>query len=148
LADLVQQLIELWQRAGITVRPPASLEAIRAFESKYNVVVPDDMRAYFLAVDGMQDELDPGMNRFWPLEMVKPVEEELSERHKDRLAYPGCFVFVDHCIWCLAWAVRLSKESSSGPVVQVTASEIPGRQIAPSFTAFVEMYLGNQYSVL
>ena len=82
--------------------------------------------------------------------MVKPVEEELSEQCKDRLDYPGCFVFVDHCIWCFAWAVRLDKESAavSGPVFQVTASEVRGQQIAPSFTAFVEMYLADQDSVL
>src|SRR5262249_45683667 len=150
MSNLGQPLVDLWRGAGLTIRPPAGQEAIQAFESKYNVVLPADMREYFLTVDGMEDELDPGMNRFWPLEMVKPVEEELSECHKDRLAYPGCFVFVDHCIWCLAWAVRLGKESvvSSGPVFQVTASEVPGRQIAPCFTAFVEMYLANQYSVL
>lgn len=108
------------------------------------------MRDYFLTVDGMEDDLDPGMNRFWPLGMVKPVEEELSERYKDRLAYPGCFVFVDHCIWCLAWAARLSHEPAalSGPVFQVTACEVPGRQVASSFTAFMEMYLVNQDSVL
>jgi hypothetical protein len=40
------------------------------------------MRAYFLTVDGMEDELDAGMNRLWPLEMIKPVEEELQEHHK------------------------------------------------------------------
>jgi hypothetical protein len=82
--------------------------------------------------------------------MIKLVEEELTEQHKDRLAYPGCFVFVDHCIWCFAWAVRLGKDQAevSGPVFQVTASEYPGHQIAPSFTAFVEMYLADVDSVL
>jgi hypothetical protein len=148
--NLWQRLVALWRDAGLTIRPPVRPEAIQAFESKYGVVLPADMRAYFLTVDGMEDELDPGTNHFWPLGMVKPVEEELSERHKDRLAYPGCFVFVDHCIWCFAWAVRLGKEPSeaSGPVFQITASEVPGRQIAASFTAFVEMYLADQYSVM
>ena len=150
MPDLWQQLVELWRSAGLTIRPPVRPEAIQAFESKYAVVLPADMRDYFQKVDGMEDELDPGTNRFWPLEMVKPVAEELSELHTDRLAYPGCFVFVDHCIWCLAWAVQLGKEPAmvSGAVFQVTAGEVPGRQIAPSFTAFVEMYLANQYSVL
>ena len=148
--NLWQRLVELWQGAGLTVRPPARADAVRAFESRYGVVLPDDLRAYFLTVDGMEDELDPGTNRFWPLGMVKPVEEELSEQHQDWLAYPGCFVFVDHCIWCFAWAVRLGKEPAavSGPVFQVTASEVHAQQIAPSFTAFVEMYLADQYSVL
>jgi hypothetical protein len=150
LTNLWQRLVELWRGDGLIIRPPAQPNAIQTFESKYGVVLPSDMRAYFLTVDGMEDELDPGTNRFWPLAMVKPVEEELSEGHKDRLAYPDCYVFIDHCIWCFAWAVRLDKEPAgvSGPVFQVTASEVHGQQIAPSFTAFVEMYLADQYSIL
>jgi hypothetical protein len=126
------------------------VSAISAFESKYGVVLPNDLREYFLTVDGMEDELDPGTNRFWPLEMVKPVSHELTEIHSDRWSYPDCFIFVDHCIWCLAWAVKLSNESlaESLPVFQVTASDSPGQEIAPSFTAFIEMYLADQHSVL
>lgn len=150
MPSLWQRLVELWDGAGLAIRPPIAPEAIQIFEFRYSVVLPADMREYFLTVDGMEDELDPGTNRFWPLAMVKPVAEELSEHHKDRLAYPGCFVFVDHCIWSLAWAVRLGNVPAvmSGPVFQVTASEYPGHQIAPSFTAFIEMYLANQDSIL
>ena len=150
MPTLWEHLVELWGGDGITIRPPARPEALRAFESRYGVAIPEDLRAYFLTVDGMEDELDSGTNRFWPLAMVKLVEEELSDLHPDRFAYPGCFVFIDHCIWCLAWAVRLGKDQAavSGPVFQVTASKVPGRQVAPSFTVFVEMYLANQYSVL
>ncbi|MFZ4398208.1 MAG: SMI1/KNR4 family protein [Kiritimatiellia bacterium] len=151
MENLWQRLIDLWRGDGLTIRPPARAETIQAFESRYGVVLSDDLRAYFLSADGMEEvPLDPGLNRFWPLRMVRPVEEELSEQHKDRLAYPGCFVFADHCIWCFAWAVRLDKESAaeSGPVFKVTASDVPGQQIASSFTAFVEMYLADQYSVL
>ena len=150
MPSLWERLAVLWRDAGLLIRPGVQPPAIQAFEAQYHVTLPTDMREYFLTIDGMEDELDPGLNRFWPLQMVKPVADELTERHKDRLAYPGCFVFVDHCIWCLAWAVRLGREPSpvSGPVFQVTASDIPGRQIAPSFTAFVEMYLADQDSVL
>lgn len=150
MANLWQCLVKLLRGAGLTIRPPARLGAIEAFESKYGATLPDDLRPFFLTVDGMEDELDPGTNRFWPLGMVKPVEEELSEQHADRFAYPGGFVFADHCIWCLAWAVRLGKEPAalSGPVFQVTASAVHGAQIASSFTAFVQMYLADQYSVL
>ena len=63
---------------------------------------------------------------------------------------PDCFVFADHCLWCFAWAVRLGREPSeaSGPVFQITCSDVPGEQIAVSFTAFVEMYLADQNSIL
>ena len=150
MSILWQRLLELWRDAGLIIRPPAPPEAILTFESKYGVVLPADMRAYFLTVDGMEDELDPGFNRFWPLGMVKPAEKELSERHEARLAYPGCFVFIDHMIWSHAWAVRLGEcqATVSGPVYQVRPDEISKRQVAPSFTAFVEMYLADQFSIL
>ena len=145
-----QQLAAMWRDAGLTIRPGVETNDIRAFESKNGIVLPADLREYFLTVDGMEDELDPGTNRFWPLEMVKLVSEELNDIHSDRWSYPGCFIFADHCIWCLAWAVRFGSEplEVSEPVFQVTGDKVPGRMIAPSFTAFVEMYLANQYSVL
>jgi hypothetical protein len=144
------QLVAMWRDAGLQTRPGVGLDAIRAFEAKHDVVLPGDLREYFLTVDGMEDELDSGTNRFWPLSMVKLVSEELKEIHPDRWAYPECFIFADHCIWCLAWAVRIGKQPSdvSGPVFQVTGDTIPGRMIAASFTDFVEMYLRDPYSVL
>lgn len=140
----------MWRDAGLTIRPAAEPTTIRTFEAKHGVILPADLREYFLTVDGMEDELDPGTNRFWPLAMVKPVSQELTDIHPDRWAYPNCFLFADHCIWCLAWAVRLGKDSLeiSDPVFKITGDNVPGRMIALSFTAFVEMYLEDQYSVL
>ena len=145
-----QQLASLWLDAGLTIRPGVDAAAIRAFEIRHAVVLPADLRDYFLTVDGMEDELDPGLNRFWPLAMVKLVSNELKDIHHDRWAYPECFIFADHCVWCLAWAVRLGKAplEVSEPVFQVTGDTVPGRMIAPSFTSFVEVYLQNPDSVL
>lgn len=145
-----QSLVELWQVAGLAIRPGVDLAAILAFGARYGVALPDDLRAYWMTVDGMEDDLDPGLNRFWPLDMVRPVCDELSHIHPDRLAYPGCYVFADHCIWCFGWALRLSREPAerSGPVFQVTGGDPPGRQVAPSFTGFVEMYLVDRTCVL
>jgi len=145
-----QQLAAMWRDAGLKIRPSVNSAAIRDFEIKHDVVLPADLRDYFLTVDGMEDDLDPGMNRFWPLAMVKLVNEELKDIHPDRWAYPDCYIFADHCLWCLAWAIRLGKKQLeiSEPVFQVTGAEVPGRMIAPSFSDFVQMYLGNPDSVL
>lgn len=145
-----QQLTTIWRDAGLTIRPGVNPAAIREFEVRQGILLPADLREYFLTVDGMEDELDPGTNRFWPLSMVKLVSDELRDINTDRWAYPGCFVFADHCIWCLAWAVRLTKHPReiSEPVFQITGDKAGGRMIVPSFTSFVEMYLRDQYSVL
>lgn len=143
-----QRLVALWRKAGLKIRPPVLPCEIDAFESKYGVAMPSDLRAYFLTVDGMEDQLDPGMNRFWPLGILQPVEEVVATG--DRLAYPDCFLIVDHCIWCLAWAVRLGGQQTevSGPVFQVTANDVPGRQVASSFATFLDTYLEDQWSAL
>jgi hypothetical protein len=133
----------------MTVRSGVNPTAIQEFEARHGVKMPADLREYFLLVDGMEDELDPGMNRFWPLAMIKRVSDELTDTHSDRWAYPDCFLFADHCIWCSGWAVRLGAESLnvSDAVFLVTAGNIPGEIIAPSFTAFVKMYLEDQYFI-
>ena len=64
MENLWQRLIDLWRGDGLTIRPPARAETIQAFESRYGVVLSDDLRAYFLSADGMEDVLDPGLNRF------------------------------------------------------------------------------------
>ena len=74
--DSVRRLIDLWRTAGLVIRPGVH-PAMQSFELKYGVQLPADLRDYFLTVDGMEDDLDPGINRFWPLEIVKPVSEEL-----------------------------------------------------------------------
>ena len=77
MPSLWERLAVLWRDAGLLIRPGVQPPAIQAFEARYGVTLPSDMREYFLTIDGMEDELDPGLNRFWPLHMVKPVEDEL-----------------------------------------------------------------------
>ena len=149
MSNLWQRLAAFWRDAGITIRACVDPSEIQTFESKYGVHLPDDLRVYFLTIDGMEDDLDPGYNRFWPLAMVKPVSEELSDINPDRFAYPGCFLFADHLIWSFAWAVEMRNEPSelSGSVFQITGRDLLVRKIAPSFTEFMEMYLKNPFSV-
>lgn len=148
--NIAQHLIEFWRTGPCSIRPPASHEAVTHFESKYGVILSDDLRTYFLTVDGMDDDdLDPALNRFWRLASVKPVHEELGDKYSDRFAYPGCYLFADQLNWCFGWAVRLNATAStlSGPVFIVTAGYPPGPQIATSFAEFLTKYVDNPDSV-
>ena len=158
MANHWERLINLWRRTsvdqfrgnGVAIRSPTTPQEIQAFESKHDVVLPADMTEYFLTVDGMHDDFDSAMNRFWPLHMVRPVDEYLTELNQDRMAYPGCFVFADHSLDICAWTVQLGKTRTlvSGPVFEVSSNYIAGQQIAQSFTAFVDTYLKDQFSIL
>jgi len=148
MPEPVRRLVELWRNAEVAIRPGVSPSAIQAFEKRYGVRLPNDLRDYFLTVDGMDAELDPGFNRFWPLEMVKPASEELADVNPDRWSYPNCYVIVDHLIWSFGWAIKLDGTADSGQVVQVTGGTTSKGIIASSFTAFLEMYLENQFSIL
>ena len=114
IADPWNRVIENWRRSNIAIRSGVSADAIAAFESKYGVLLPTDVREYFVAADGTGDEMDNDLYRFWPLAEVKPVHEELADTelfsYPDRFAYPACFVFADHCINCWDYALNLTDD--------------------------------------
>lgn len=147
--DIWQRLVEYWKQCGLAIQRGATHAAIRAFEVRYGLPLPADLRRYFLTVDGSSQEMDPGLYRFWPLEEVKPVNHELSDANPDRYAYPGCFIFADHCISCWDYAVRLDHSIEiAGPVYRVTGSNPPGEQMAASFVQFMEMYLASPKNIM
>lgn len=123
------QVHEVWRRSKIAFRPGVSATDIAAFESKYGVVMPVDVRAYFIAADGTGDAMDEGLYRFWPLTEVQPVHEVLVSdwfAYSDRYSYPDCFVFADHCINCWDYALRLTLTLCNLP--QFFASRVAIRQ--------------------
>lgn len=147
--DLWRRLSEYWQRSGLAIQPGVDPAAIRAFEAKYEVHLPADLRSYFLVVNGTGPDMDPDLYRFWPLEEVKPVEEELNEVYPDRYSYLGCFVFADHCISCWDYAARLECHGeTAGPVFRATGTNPPREQMAASFVEFIEMYLASPNNII
>ena len=143
---------DVWRRSKIAIRPGVSSIDVTAFETRYGVVLPTDVRDYFRAADGTGDHMDDGLYRFWPLAEVKPVHDVLvSDRfeYSDRYSYPDCFVFGDHCINCWDYAVRLTKDSMQpAPVFRVTGGEPPGEQMAASFREFMSRYAQNPDDIM
>ena len=152
--NLWGRVVKRWRAEKIEVRSGADPDAIASFERKYGVVLPADVREYFATVDGMNDNnIDDKTYRFWRLEEVKPVEDELSDADgivcSDRFAYPACFVFADYCFHCWDYAVKLTDDpAQSAPVYRVTFGEVPGEQMAASFREFMERYADDPRSII
>ena len=65
-----------WALHNVEINAGASEADLRSFEAIYGVVLPNDLRDYFLCVNGMpQDVVDEAMIRFWMLEELKPLTE-------------------------------------------------------------------------
>jgi hypothetical protein len=147
-------IIEYWRRSGLTNRPGASAEKILEFETKYDVVLPQDFKKYLQIADGSSEaDMDDGLYKFWTLAEIKPVHEELNDSggviYPDRFAYPDCFVFADHCINCWLYAIKITQDPEEpAPVFRVTAGNIPGEQMAPSFLEFMTQYANDPVSIL
>jgi len=134
-----------WLSRGIKINPGVSKATLQLFESKYEVMLPDDLREYFLLVNGMDINMtDEDLIRFWPLEEVKPISEDASE-YSDQAYLPdpgSIFMFADYCIWSNTYAIRLSSGEKRNEVYI-----IGGRSpifLAGSFTEFVTLYLANR----
>ena len=137
-----------WVSRGVEVNPGVSAEELEAFESKYQVVLPADLRDYFLTVDGMvEGVMDQGCFNFWSLKAVKPIPED-SPNYSDRYIKDArsFFVFADFLIWSHAYAVRLSSTDAPNTIFMI-GGETPIRMF-DSFSEFVSVYLSDPDGLL
>ena len=144
-----QKLITYWQSCGLAIQQGVAVSRINEFEGKYQVLLPLDLKSYFLQVDGMKTTLNDCKDKegfcFWSLSEVKTVELELSQvRIEPYTAHnlESFFVFVDYFDWSWAYAIYLSPEPADQNQVILIGKEDPIK-IADSFTAFVDLYISN-----
>jgi hypothetical protein len=136
---LAQRFIAFLQARELPVRPGVSAEQIREFEHRYGVVLPADMRDYYLAVDGMEDIFSDEPMGFWPLSEVKPLGEEEGQYTEGN---EGFFVIADYFISAHEYAIRLSARAPEGGAI-IVWGEGPYRQVASSFEEFLARFLDD-----
>jgi hypothetical protein len=135
-----------WSSHDVEINRGASEGELNSFEAKYGVVLPEDLRDYFLRVNGMPaGVVDDGMIRFWTLEEVKAVPEgapAYSDSHY--VENPSSlFLFADYSIWANAYAIRLGKIALESNEIVIIGYESPVT-ISQSFAEFVDIYLTNK----
>ena len=144
-----------WSAQGRRFRPGAPEESLAAFEVRYGVRLPPDLRDYFSTVDGMDAfgesnpfGLDKDLFRFWPLNEVERATESYSPDHflKDQASF---FLFADHSIALPSFAIRLAAEAEGDNYVLAIYSDggnYEATKVADSFTNFVGKYLADETS--
>ena len=143
-----ESLKQFWSRHRIRLRRGASEVELREFEDKYNVLLPDDLKDYFATVDGFDGSVswmtDENAITFLPLAEVLPSSKTWALETPDADSY---FMFADFSLLCHVYMIRLRNDLSLGNPVFI-ARDVKPKQIAGSFSEFVQGYLADDYSVL
>ena len=149
MRTIARKLISHWEASSISISIGVAEGQIREFEHRYHVVMPLDIREYFLQVDGMQMTLNDCKDKegfsFWPLRRVKTVKEELNRsagKYTEAKGAESFFVFADYLDWSWAYAIYLSDDLSTRNKVVLIGKGLP-IEIADSFTDFVNLYLSD-----
>src|SRR5215813_1197955 len=141
-----RQLIESWRSQNLPIQTACSEDDVRSFETRYKIVLPSDMREYFLNVNGMTPYF-PGYQdeegySFWPLERMRTIAED-NEAHDRRYLKlteeDSFFLFCDYLDWSWAYAVKISPGSVAAEGIYLMGCRNPIK-ISDSFSEFVRLY--------
>jgi hypothetical protein len=154
--ELLERLLAFWAAHGGTVRPGNPPERLTAFEARYGVRLPADLRAYFAACDGAEyPEQDPDGYRslieFYALGDVRQIAERagrppgLAPRELNGAAPGAYFVVADYSIDAAIYSIWLTADprAPAPVVIGPHTPEDDGHLLAPSFAEFLRLYLDN-----
>lgn len=137
---------EHWSSHNVEINPGVSEAALKSFEEKYGVVLPNDLRDYFRCVNGMPpDVVDDGMIRFWTLEEMEPITQ-VAPQYSDSSYVKNAeslFVFADYSIWAHAYAIRLGSVPLESNEILIIGHRSPVL-VSLSFSDFGEHYLTDK----
>jgi hypothetical protein len=152
---------ERWRLRGILNSVPAADAEVRAFEARYGVVLPADLRFYFTTVNGtasgrygMDDPND--LMAFWHLDQVETFAAVGEGGGPQPGRSAGTYALADYSIWVYGIGIQLSADpraptplvadfmrsaSPLGSPKYVADLGRPFVHVAGSFTEFADAYL-------
>jgi len=136
-----------WSRYEVAMEQAVSESELKAFERKNNAYLPEDLRDYFLSVNGMSPGVsDDAFIRFWMLNEIKSISEGAPEYAAPKYiqAADSVFLFADYCIWSHAFGIRMSSKKKQQSNRVYVIGYLPAIPIANSFSEFVQIYLTDK----
>jgi len=140
-----EQLLKHWQAQRLPISAGVTESELTRFESDYALRLPEDLREYFVRLNGMVQrggcDVDQEGFAFWPLERFRPLPVVCVESGVTVPIIEGpesYFVFADYFQWSWAYAIRLGTAWENA-VVLVGAEKV--EVVGSSFTEFVRHYV-------
>lgn len=118
---------------------PAADALFEAFESKYHVLLPEQVKSNYTRMNGSLDYTDGTTSwiRFWPLDEWRPAQQAFPDEAVANSLSPSAFVCADYALECVYFLIDLDQDASSyGSVFGMGATRLG--LAAASFTAFIE----------
>lgn len=154
--SVIDRLAKLWNLDDVAPDSRETGDAIAAFENRFAVTLPPDVREFYERFNGLVD-MDADLNRFWPIDELGTVPDivepyfgipdysGIANRLPDAKHY---FAFADHSIWVCVYAVHLSDNPDTDTTIVWIADGNTFDILAETFSEFWELYLTSPDRIL
>lgn len=138
------RLMSLWSEYGIDFGNGSSLNAIKEFERKKELVLPDQFVRYFLRIDGMKSLYPESFDKegflFYPLNAIVTFSEEFDTKEREDLKKSFVFAEYMHKSWWYGVQIDCGKEMYKIGIIREIGHFKP---ITNSLADFILLYLCN-----
>ena len=147
----MQNILKLKQHFlddGVRINQPATEKEILLFEKLHNILLPNDLKEYFLLFNGTgEGNFGDSGYAFFSLDELKLVVDESSTSDEKEI-YKDCFAFSDYMVWCWGYVIKLSETVGDNPVYSIHLEKPPKHKVANSFSEFINLYLEDPDDVI
>lgn len=141
MSDLFERVRLHWKKedAGVA-SATATSEEIAAWEQRYSVSMPEDLRAYVTQLNGTFNaeafDFGDGLTSFLPLKAMVPEHD-----FDDRFSNPNMFVFADYMISCYWYCAEVTGKKQEQTRIFMGANQ--PKLVAESIEEFLEAYIAG-----
>lgn len=128
---------------------PSDFDEIEVFQNEYNVKIPQDLKDYYLMINGSGNLPLDNLYEFYSIKRTKRIQDELinwaGSPDYSKVNFEGIesvFVFGDFMFNLQAFGIELTQKVSAENKVFIFCGE-DFKIIARSFTEFLDLYLSS-----